>query len=503
MSGPKRSKSTARFWPDTALVLIRHTLLYLPAQILAPAIALVTILAWAYLLPTSDVGMATLVVAAQEISYTIFYLWWSHFALRHLPRFRREGMDGFLQTETPAIFVAVIVQILIFAPLAFLYFPGVGTGTVLSITAYVVTRSLLRYFAERARSDTHIGLYTLIQVGGPAVGLALNFLLVPLYGAHASVALAGFSVGQAIVVLIGIVKSDFGRTSMHPRRAILRQATSFGGPIALANSQAMIALNAPRFIVDWTLGLAAAGQFAVSYGLGMRAASFATMLVTAGAFPLVVKRMETEGLAAAYAQLRQNILLVATVLLPVGFGLFALVHSTVDTILPPQFRATAYWVLPLATIGGMLRSMRFDTTDQVFQIRSRTLFISFLGAGDLIICCILAWIGAMQFGATGAVLGPLFAAIVSFIASQLLARFVLDFSFPTGDVLRVALAAAVMASVVALFPNTHDLPILVGIIAVGATVYIVALALFLPAGYRQQVFRMAGRFRRTSKPAGD
>ncbi|MFZ2994713.1 lipopolysaccharide biosynthesis protein [Sphingobium sp.] len=484
-------------------MLIRHTLLYLPAQVLAPAIALVTILVWAYLLPTSDVGMATLVVAAQEISYTIFYLWWSHFALRHLPRFRREGVHHFLQTETPAIALAVLVQIAVFAPLAFFYFPGIGVGTVLSITIYVVTRSLLRYFAERARSDTCIGLYTLIQVGGPAIGLALNFLLVPIYGAHASVVLAGFSIGQAIVVLIGIIKSDFGREAIRPRRAILREATSFGGPIALANSQAMIALNAPRFIVDWTLGLAAAGQFAVSYGLGMRAASFATMLVTAGAFPLVVKRMETEGLAAAYAQLRQNILLVATVLLPVGFGLFALTHSTVDTILPPQFRETAYWVLPLATIGGMLRSMRFDTTDQVFQIRSRTLFISFLGACDLVICCILAWVGAMQFGATGAVLGPLFAAIVSFIASQLLARLVLDFSFPTGDVLRVTLAAAVMAGFVSLVPNTHKLPILIGIVIGGAIIYIVALAAFLPAGYRQQVFRMMGKFRRSSKPVGD
>lgn len=64
-------------------MLIRHTLLYLPAQVLAPGLALVTVLAWAHLLPAREIGIATLVVALQEISYTLFYLWWSHFALRN------------------------------------------------------------------------------------------------------------------------------------------------------------------------------------------------------------------------------------------------------------------------------------------------------------------------------------------------------------------------------------------------------------------------------------
>ncbi len=45
-------------------MLIRQTLLYLPAQLLAPLIQFATILTWAHILTPEAVGITTLMIAA-------------------------------------------------------------------------------------------------------------------------------------------------------------------------------------------------------------------------------------------------------------------------------------------------------------------------------------------------------------------------------------------------------------------------------------------------------
>lgn len=53
-------------------MLLRQTFRYLPAQVMSPLIQMATILVWAHLLPAGEVGVLTLVVAIQEISFGFF-----------------------------------------------------------------------------------------------------------------------------------------------------------------------------------------------------------------------------------------------------------------------------------------------------------------------------------------------------------------------------------------------------------------------------------------------
>ena len=82
---------------------------------------------------------------------------------------------------------------------------------------------------------------------------------------------------------------------------IVEHALRYGIPLIIGGALGWVGLNASRFIVNEMSGVAAAGLFAVGYGLGQRAAAVAAMLVTAAAFPLAVKSMEQEGSQAAHA----------------------------------------------------------------------------------------------------------------------------------------------------------------------------------------------------------
>src|SRR5258708_39828729 len=105
-------------------------------------------------------------------------------------------------------------------------------------------------------------------------------------------------------------------------------------------------------------GVAAAGLFAVGYGLGQRAAGVAAMLVTAAAFPLAVKSMELAGSRAAMRQLADNSALLVAVLTPSLAGIFMLRAEIVHLLIAPPFQQVTLAILPLATLAGAIRNVR-------------------------------------------------------------------------------------------------------------------------------------------------
>lgn len=468
-------------------MLLRHTMRYLPAQALAPIIQFATIIVWAHLLPPEAVGIATLAVAIQELSFSIFLMWWSHYALRYLAQYRRgEELLVFLRSESGTLIASIVAQILVLTPVCAFYFDqALSPGSLAIVVAFIATRSLNRYFGERARADARIGIYTAVQVGVPAVGLALGALLIAPMGPSADAVLLGLAVAQGLGLLLSVVMSDSFRHRPVLNMDLLASAMRFGAPVMMAALMAGIAFNAPRFVVDHQLGLAEAGMFAVSYGLGMRASSFAVMLVTAGAYPLVVRKLEAEGLDAAFAQLRRNVLLVTFVVVPSALGLIAVGPSVVNVMVPEEMRASAYLVLPLAATSGVLRYLRSHTTDQVFLLRSRTVYITGISSIDLVLAVVLCFAGIATFGLPGAAIGPLCAAAVTLVASFWISSNVFGFRLPLGAMLRIIFSGLVMMGATMLLPDTSSILLLAAQVLFGAGVYGALLFMLFPAERKQ------------------
>jgi len=374
--------------------------------------------------------------------------------------------------------------------------PGAMDAAALAVASvFMLTRSLNAYMAERARAEAHIGLYTIMQVAGPLFGLLIGVALIHAGYRTPNSVFLGFIVAQTCAAGAMVLMSDFGRHGVVASGPILWRAAAFGFPVMMASMLALFAVNAPRFIVEHGSGLSALGVFSVGYGLGLRASSFASMLVTAGAYPLVARAMEREGVAAAYAQLSRNMTLVALVVAPVALGLFAVNRSVVDFIVPPTFREATSLVLPFAAIGGLLRYLRAHTTDQAFLVRSRPGFITIIGLVDLVGAAASSVVGLKIDGVAGAAAGPMASGAVMFAVSLLAARWALDFRIPMRSLIAIGGAAAIMAVIVAATPLGAGLLGLVAKIALGAVIYATAIVVALPFG-RRTMFAAANRLAR-------
>src|ERR1700730_2191798 len=134
-------------------MLLRHTLLYLPAQIVGPLFQLIAMSVLTHVGDEHTLGVITLVTATHELLQIAFLTWWSQYALRFFGRYQEQGeVQRFYRTENAVLLASVIIQSVIIAAILFLVIaPDANTGLLIATICYVITRTLNLYIGERAR----------------------------------------------------------------------------------------------------------------------------------------------------------------------------------------------------------------------------------------------------------------------------------------------------------------------------------------------------------------
>jgi O-antigen/teichoic acid export membrane protein len=469
-------------------MLLRHTLLYLPAQIVGPLFQLIAMIVWTHVVDEHTLGVITLITATHELLQIAFLTWWSQYTLRYFGSYQDRGdVSRFHRTENAALLVSVLLQSII-AGVILLYViaPDAGSGLLFATVGYVITRTLNLYIGERARVHHHIWVYSIQQIVGPSVGFVVGLVLIELLGQSAEWALTGYACAQFAAAIIVLPKIGYGRSLWPFDRAIIDQALRYGIPIVIGGALGWVGLNASRFIVNDMLGVAAAGLFAVGYGLGQRAAAVAAMLVTAAAFPLAVKSMEQGGSKIAMRQLADNSALLIAILAPSIIGIYMLRTEIVHLLIASSFQQVTLAVLPLSALAGSIRSLRAHFVDQAFLLHSRTELMIVVAAIDATATVALSFVFIPHWGLVGAAGATVLAATAAAIVSFTIGFSKFGLTLPLNHLVPVTLAAAAMAALLSSLPEATSLIVLAGHITAGAIAYIAALLPF----YATSLFRM-------------
>jgi O-antigen/teichoic acid export membrane protein len=472
-------------------MLLKRTILYLPAQIVGPLFQLVAMIVWTHVVNEHTLGVITLITATHELLQIAFLAWWSQYALRFFGRYQDgEEAQRFYRTENVVILTSLVLQSV--AVIGVLYIV-IATDTNLMLVgatvAYVISRSLNLYIAERARVRHQIGVYSIQQIVGPSIGFILGLILIKLIGAAPEWPLLGYAAAQLFAALVVLPKIGYSRSLWPVDRDIIRHAMNYGIPLIIGGALGWVGLNASRFIVNDMLGVAAAGLFAVGYGLGQRAAAVAAMLVTAAAFPLAVKSMEQGGSKAAMRQLADNSALLIGILAPSIAGIFLLRAEIVHLLIATPFQQVTLAILPLSTLAGSIRNLRAHFGDQVFLLHSKTQLTIVVSTIDALVTIIASLICIRYWGLVGAagatVLSALAAAFVSFVIG--FSKFGL--TLPWGHLARITVATVAMAVLLTRMPEAESHTLLAAHIAAGAAIYVFMLAML----YASPLLRMLRR----------
>lgn len=432
-------------------MLIRHTILYLPAQLLGPLILFGTVAAWTHWLPPVDYGVVALIVAAQDLIFLGTIFWWTHYTLRYMGNFNTIEEQSRLHSTELFVFVcSALLQTAAAILTVVLMNAAFTVGFMAAAIIFIVTRSMLTHLGDRARAAGQIFPYTIAKVGSAVLGLGLSYFGVHLIEATATMVLGGLALAQIVSLSILWVQLGMGRSAglaqIDP--AILRSAASYGLPLLVSGVIGWVGINGLRPLIDWVAGAKAVGLLAVGWGLGQSLVSVVALTVTTAAYPLAVKHMNAGVPERALDQLALNGAILWGALAPTLVGAVILTKPLVALTIGAQYQEMTLVVLPLALAAATIRNMRAHFADQIFMLLAQPRPLLVVNVAEALATLVFAYYGFRIGGLPGACAGCLAANALGLMLSIALGTVKLALRLPTSAGLRIAVAALAMGYIV-------------------------------------------------------
>lgn len=478
-------------------MLIARTFLYLPAQVIGPLAQFLAAVVWTHYLAPEALGTYAIVWAVQELVLLVVLSWWSAHLSRYYSSYDTpEARLRFDRQEIAVQLGAAVAQAGL-ATLALVAMLGAlpGTHLVLATIAFALTRNLTSHFADRARAQFHVVAYTVLQSVGPVLGLGGGVLAVGVFGATPEVVLWSYAAAQTLGLAIALPMIPTTTLKPQADRQILVSAWRYGYPLMLGNALTWIATHAIRVVTQYDLGPEAVGLLSVGWWLGLRATTFAGLLVTSVAFNMAVEKARVMGHQAALPIMATNGAMLAAVLLPTVVGVWMLNAPLVTALVAEPYRQVTMDILPWAVLAGAIRIFRMHGSDQAFLIFERTKLDIGVSAFDAVSTVALCFIGLKLGGIHGAVIGCLVAAALTAMVSFAVARRLFGFYLRLRDLAKVAVATGLMALALWAMPmETSRIGLAIEVMT-GAGVFLAALAAMFPRTMRDMAVKVAARAR--------
>lgn len=481
-------------------MLIRQTLRYLPAQIIGPLFMFIAAVVWTHWLSPGAYGVFTFIVAGQDFAFLVTLSWWTQFMMRHYGEVTdAAARRDYQATENTVLLLAALVQSLMALVALHLLHLALSPALVMVTIAYYLTRNITHHLTDRARNVGYAGAYTFGQLVAPVAGFLIALALVADVAPTPLSALTGFALAQTmgLIGLWRLLDLPLARPALD--KGLLAKAAIYGLPLVPAGALAWVSINGIRLVVEHARGTEAVGLVAVGWGLGQRIASIVAMLVTAAAYPLAVSKLQQGGRIDGMQQVARSGFLLIGLVLPAMAGIIMLDREMVALLIAPQYQAITRAILPLAALAGGLTNIRVHVSNQAYLLSQRTdimVLVNGLEAALVVIFCVIGLnLGGLQAAVAGCALGSAVALVAGFIISRWRFGLIMDARL----LLRLALATAFMALLLApkLWADVPGGPglHLAAKIPVGILAYGLALAVLLPAERRHALEEARSLFR--------
>ncbi|MDR3496598.1 MAG: oligosaccharide flippase family protein [Ancalomicrobiaceae bacterium] len=478
-------------------MLLRQTLLYLPAQLFGPLLQFIAAVVWTHQMDSVAYGVVTYLIAAQDLAFVFSLGWWSSYMLRFRGELgarlgnRLQGHDLAFVLNGSAI--QVIVAFVILGSISVEITPSLAILTAL----FLVVRGALSHYGEICRAEQAIATYTVGQLSGPLVGSALSFWALSEFGPDPRSVIGAMTVAQGLGLIIVLRRLGVAARPMLPDRALIASAFAYCAPLIAGSLPYWVSMNGVRVVVDNLAGAEALGLLSVGWGLGQRIAAVGASLVTAAAFPLAVKRLEDGETEEALRQVAHNGMLILGFLTPMAVGAYAVSQGLVDLVIAEPFRAVTIVMFPIGAAAGAVRNYSMHGANQAFLLLKRTDLTLILNICDAVLHVVGAVVGLKVGGIAGAAFGCLVGALVGAVICQTVAALHGLPLFPS-IIVRIGVASAGMGAAVMLVPWPVGIAGLVGAIATGGLAYAALLAMLFP----REVGLVRAVIARYARPAG-
>ncbi|MHA6289520.1 oligosaccharide flippase family protein [Maricaulis sp. CAU 1757] len=471
-------------------MLGRHLLGYLPVQAAQAVVGFGSVAILTRIMPAESYGQYALVLATLSLANILTFTWLeaavARFHARAVQR-RREREHLATAYGLYAIFAALLVAL---AGLALVLVPL--DAPLKAAFSFALVSMILRAAAqigmETHRAAGRVARYSALEAGYLMLGFTVGITLVLTTDLGAAGVFAGTAVAAASLLVVDLPvmlrRSRGGRRQPARARAFAR----YGAPISMSLIFEHLLSVGDRFLIAAFLGQGAVGMYAAGYGLADRLLDIIFIWFGAAVWPLTIKALEHEGVAAAQDVARRAAGLMGLVAFPAAAGLALIAGPLTHVLIGESVRAEAATILPWIALSGLMNGMMTYYFHEAFTLKRRTGVMAAIMFGAAALNLGLNLVFLPLFGIVGAALSTVIAYGLSLAVCAVIGRRYFVLPLPWIDWTKAALATLIMAMAVILLPESPWTSLdLVTKTLTGATVYGISALLLDIAGCRSWI----------------
>ena len=321
----------------------------------------------------AEYGRLALALATAQVMQTIVFDWlrlaatrfYSERTRRELPQLRASFDASFALGITLLCTAAVVFMLLgIDLPLS--------NGLLGLAVGAAVANGLFDYHTALVRARFLDSAYARIVMGKNLLSLFLTVGGAWFFGS-AVMALAGLCLSMTgSLAAASRSLTDTGASGRLAERSLVSQALRYAMPIVTANMLYQLIPLIDRALIARSHGFAEAGQFSLAYDLGIRIALAVGSTLDVLLFQIAVKAEESHGAEHAGRQIAHNIGVVLAIIVPTMAGVWLVLPSFQQLVVPPEFRGPFQHFLALMLPGFGCYALIHYAVHPIFQIKKRT-----------------------------------------------------------------------------------------------------------------------------------
>ncbi|WJR79506.1 oligosaccharide flippase family protein [Bradyrhizobium sp. NP1] len=477
--------------------MLQQTLQYSIASIVSAAIGLLSAICFTRLLSPEEYGVYVVGLSTAGVVSAVLFTWVRVSALR----FQSEG--GTVDVRK-TVLLAYLISVLA-APIAFVVATmttAVPSERTLAAIGFALGLGLFEIGQELQKAR----LQSLSFMAASIVRACLAFALCLI-----SALLGGGGLGQLAMAAVAyfVTATVFALVIWRKPRApidfteLLRFA-QFGVPLTISGFIFAIHAALDRMLVFHLMGDAAAGHYGASADLVRQIILIPSTSIASATIPLAVRAFARGGIEDTRRHLETSFEILLAAILPavVGFALTA--NFVADIVLGSEFRETAAQILPILVFAWLFQSITQSYVHVSFHLAKRPFMIALQGTGMLLVNLATMPLLIDRYGLDGAACALVITELFGVGFGWLLARRAFPLPFNLMHALRIGLATAAMALVLAILKKLLPESLLTFciLVACGSATYLLAAFALDIVGIRKAVLgpRLARRLA-LSKPA--
>lgn len=450
----------------------RGLLGYLPANVTAGVVGLLTIVVFTRLLDPSQYGGYAVAMSVMTLTHTLLFTWTEAAMARFQVRAREKGDIADHMATIYRAWAALAVGFPLVAALLVWLLPlheGLKLGVAAGLAA-VIFRSLIKLVQERRRADGEVRAASALDMAQSGGGFLVGVIFIA-FGMGAAGPFMGLTVVAIICLAVTFRRELTLARGGQFQRARLHEYAAYGLPVSLSLILAIVISTTDRFLLAAFLGEAAVGVYHAGYSLANRTLDVMFIWLGMAGGPAMVAALERGGRPALDASAREQSSFMILLTLPAAVGVALVAHPLSEVMIGPDLAEGAAHVTPWIAFGAFFAGITTYYLHQAFTLGRKThllLAAMTIPAGlNLVLNIVLI----PRHGIDGAMWATAISYAVGAVASWAIGRSAMPLPLPVEALWKAGLACLAMAVVVRLIPNFGGILELALKAGAGAVVY--------------------------------